>query len=287
MTPIRMLTAPEAAPPATGVRRFRWLLVLAAISAALFLVACDDDGDADGTATATEESETATASATEGTDGTATATGTAEAAGQYGLAPAGSPTPGATEAAAGGDAQQLALQANIGTEASQGEIDEWDIDITPDGTGLPDAEGAVSAGADVYQVNCARCHGPDGMGTDLAPQLVLGEDMEPGPWEFGAPRTVANYWPYLTTYIDYINRAMPFDNPDTLSDEDLYAVVAWILNQNGMIEDDAALDPDSVMEMNELPNHDSFFPCYPDECRPEPELRSDPGTPNPTPGSGE
>ena len=262
-------------PPSTI--RWRWLLFSAAFSL-LLLAACSGDGN-NGTATSTATevggTETATGTATGTTTGTATATGTAAPAGQYSLAPGGSPTPAATEAAAGGDAQQMSLQANIGADAPQDLIDEWNIDIDPDGTGLWDAQGSVSAGADVFQANCARCHGPDGAGTDLAPQLVLGADMEPGPWQFGAPRTVANYWPYLTTYIDYIHRAMPFDNPGSLSEEDVYSVVAWLLNQNRMLDDNGTLDPDSIMQMNELPNYPSFVPCYPDECRPEPALRGD------------
>lgn len=245
----------------------------------LLVAACDGDEDGGGTAatgdttpTATEDGETPTSTTPDG-EGTPNPQQTAEVAGQYGLAPAGSPEPGPTEAAAGGDPVQLALQANIGREAPQDLIDEWNIDITPDGEGLPDGEGSVSMGADIFTTNCARCHGEEGEGTPLAPLLVLDEGGS-GPWEYGAPRTVANYWPYLTTYIDYINRAMPFDQPDTLSDDDLYAVVAWILNQNGMLEDDAGLNRDTVIEMNELPNLPSFFPCFPDDCRPEPELQS-------------
>lgn len=244
----------------------------------LLLVACDgDDEDGDGTAvtgdttpTATEDGETPTS--TPGGEGTPAPEQTAEVAGQYGLAPAGSPEPGPTEAAAGGDAQQFALQANIGQEAPRDLITEWNIDITPDGDGLPDGEGSVDMGADIYTSNCARCHGGEGEGTPLAPLLVL-DDGDPGPWEYGAARTVANYWPYLTTYMDFIRRAMPFDDPATLTDDELYAVTAWILNQNDMLEDDAMLDRDAVIGMNELPNLPSFFPCFPDDCRPEPELQ--------------
>jgi len=259
--------------------RLKGFLGMFVVTSLMLVAACDGDDDGDGTPvtgdttpTATEGGETPTATPDGSGEGTPSPQQTAEVAGQYGLAPAGSPEPGPTEAAAGEDSQQLALQANIGQEAPQDLIDEWNIDITPDGDGLPDGEGSVSDGADVFTANCARCHGEEGEGTPLAPLLVLDEGG-PGPWEYGAPRTVANYWPYLTTYMDYINRAMPFDQPDTLSDDELYAVVAWILNQNEMLEDDATLDRDSVIEMNELPNLPSFFPCFPDDCRPEPELQ--------------
>jgi len=252
---------------------FAVLLVL------VLLVACtadDDDAGAVGRSTATA-APTVTGAAPAGTS---TATGTPSKGGdgeaveyRYGLGPAGHPRPGATEPAAGGSAEQYMLQANIGEEAPQDLIDEWNIDVTADGEGLPDAHGDVQSGADVYAASCARCHGADGFGTELAPRLVLGDEGEPGPWEYGAPRTVANYWQYLTTYIDYIRRAMPMDDPTSLSDQDTYSVVAWILNQNDMLEDDAVLDPDTVMQVNELPNFESFFRCYPDECRPESELQ--------------
>ncbi|MGE3856961.1 MAG: c-type cytochrome [Dehalococcoidia bacterium] len=266
-------------------RHFMRGLLVALLGGALVLgAACDDPNDTGGGGGNGTSTPTASASATgaggtggtgsgepQGGGATGTATGTVEA--NYGLSPGGSPTPAATAAAAGGSAVERALAANIGQDAPQSLVDEWDIDITPDGTGLPDGAGSVPDGADVYAQGCARCHGSDGTGSDLAPRLVLGDQGQPGPWEYGAPRTVANYWPYLTTYMDFIRRAMPFDQPNTLTDDQLYAVTAWILNQNGMLPDDATLDRDSVMDMNELPNLDSFFSCYPQGCRPEPELR--------------
>ena len=143
---------------------------------------------------------------------------------------------------------------SLGRSATGAEVAALDIDIMPDGRGLPPGSGDHAAGADVYLANCAACHGMSGEGTPTAGPLV-GADPESG---FRA-RTVGHYWPYSTTAFDYIRRAMPWDRPGTLSNDEVYAVVAWILAENGVIERDAVMDATTLAAV-EMPSRDRFVP---------------------------
>jgi mono/diheme cytochrome c family protein len=135
------------------------------------------------------------------------------------------------------------------------EIKAWDIDVLPDGTGLPAGSGTVVHGKQVYQDNCLFCHGVDVKG-GIKDRLVGGQ----GTLATDNPiKTVGSFWPYATTVFDYIRRAMPYTSPGSLSADDTYAVVAYILNLNGIVRADAKLDEENLPKI-EMPNRDGFIP---------------------------
>ena len=144
---------------------------------------------------------------------------------------------------------------SIGTPVSAADIAAWNIDIAPDGHGLPAGSGDVAAGARIFAAKCAACHGAKGEGV-LGARLIGGR----GTLTSAKPvRTVGSYWPYATTLFDYIRRAMPYNAPQSLSADEVYAVSAWILNQNGVVPDDARLDAHSLAAIR-MPNRDGFVP---------------------------
>ena len=125
--------------------------------------------------------------------------------------------------------------------------------IAPDGSGLPPGSGTAAAGREVFAARCARCHGPNGEG-DVGARLVGGQ----GTLRTARPlKTVGSFWPYATTLWDYINRAMPFDEPGALQPSEVYAVAAYILNLNGIIDVDRAMDPTTLPQVR-MPNRDGF-----------------------------
>ena len=144
---------------------------------------------------------------------------------------------------------------HLGRVATQDEIQAWDIDVAPDGKGLPVGRGTVQEGARVYAERCASCHGATGV-EGPNPKLVGGQ----GALASAHPlKTVGSYWPYATTVFDYIYRAMPFVAPQSLTPDQVYAVTAWILFQNGLLEKDAVLDREMLPEVRML-NRDGFVP---------------------------
>lgn len=148
-----------------------------------------------------------------------------------------------------------ASATEYGRLASPDEIRLWDIDVLPDGTGLPDGSGNAARGGQVYAENCAACHGDRGQGA-VADRLVGGR----GSLASAQPvKTVGSFWPYATTLFDYVRRAMPYPAPQTLSDDETYAVVAYILNLNGLVPADATLDRSSL-PATQMPNRDGFVP---------------------------
>jgi len=143
----------------------------------------------------------------------------------------------------------------LGRTATETEIRAWDIDVSPTGAGLPPGKGTAKEGARIYGVKCSACHGMTGT-EGPAPPLVGGK----GTLTKQNPiKTVGSYWPYATTLYDYIRRAMPFPAPQSLTADELYAVVAWILAQNGIIPDDRILDAASLPQIT-MPNRDGFVP---------------------------
>jgi S-disulfanyl-L-cysteine oxidoreductase SoxD len=127
--------------------------------------------------------------------------------------------------------------------------------IAPDGEGLPDGSGTVAAGREVFAAQCSRCHGPNGEG-GVGATLVGGQ----GTLRSARPlKTVGSYWPYATTLWDYINRAMPFDQPGLLKPPDVDAAVAYILNLNDIIREDQVIDARSLPKIV-MPNRDGFIP---------------------------
>lgn len=149
---------------------------------------------------------------------------------------------------------------NLGEPLSAGELSAWDINIAPDGRGLPDGEGSVAQGRDVYVNLCQDCHGENGRGGP--------DDALAGYADLREKRTVGNYWPCATTLFDYIRRAMPLPNTQSLSAEELYAVSAYILYLNGLVAADAIMNADSLPQVR-MPNRDQFYSDYgPPPCGP-------------------
>lgn len=140
----------------------------------------------------------------------------------------------------------------LGRQATEDEISALDIDIMPDGRGLPTGSGTPRAGAELYKVRCAACHGVQGEGTPLGAALIAA-DPETG---FNQ-RVVGHFWPHATTAFDYVRRAMPWDRPGTLSNSEVYSVVAYILAENGVIAHDAVLDAESLKAIK-MPALDRF-----------------------------
>jgi cytochrome c len=153
-------------------------------------------------------------------------------------------------------AASLAAQSpkyGVGQPATPEQIRSLGAMIAPDGTGLPEGSGTVAAGREIFVANCVRCHGEKGVG-DIGPPLVGGQ----GTLATAKPlKTVGSFWPYATTLWDYINRAMPFDKPGLLKPSEVYAVAAYILNLNGIIESSQIMDAKSLPKVK-MPNRDGF-----------------------------
>lgn len=143
----------------------------------------------------------------------------------------------------------------FGQIATDREIAGWDISVGPDGSNLPDARGTVMQGEKLFQTKCAYCHGEFGEAVDRWPALMGGNDSlastEP-------VRTVGSYWPYATSMFSYIRRAMPFYNPQSLSDEETYAISAYVLYLNDLVDEEFELNRETILEI-EMPNREGFF----------------------------
>ncbi|WP_299179548.1 c-type cytochrome [uncultured Neptuniibacter sp.] len=143
----------------------------------------------------------------------------------------------------------------IGETATAKEIAGWDIDIRPDGKGLPEGQGTVEAGEEQYEALCATCHGLFGEGEGRWPVLAGGEGTLT---EERPTKTVGSYWPYASTLYDYIRRAMPFTAPRSLSDQQVYDITAYVLYLNEIIDEEFVLTKDNLAQI-EMPNQANFF----------------------------
>lgn len=152
----------------------------------------------------------------------------------------------------------LAQAPNLGKPASPADIASWDINILPDGTGLPAGSGTAADGARIYAMKCAGCHGPEGKGGTAA-KLVGGEPVK----NMSSEKTIAGYWPYSTTLFDYIRRAMPFQQPRSLTNEEVYALVAYIFAQNKLIGPGDAMNAQTLPKVK-MPNRDGFIVRFPE-----------------------
>jgi cytochrome c len=141
----------------------------------------------------------------------------------------------------------------IGRAATPAEIAGWNIDVDRDGNNLPAGSGTVSHGREVFDQQCAACHGAKGEG-GIGDQLVGGQGTLATPKPV---RTVGSYWPYAPTLFDYIRRAMPQNAPQSLSNDDVYAVSAYILNLNGLVAGGATLDARTLGAIK-MPNRSMF-----------------------------
>ena len=145
---------------------------------------------------------------------------------------------------------------DVGRPPTAEEIDAWDVIVGPEGKELPPGEGTATAGREVFELRCAECHGNEGQGADKGEALVGGQGTLTSPKPL---RTVGSYWPYATTIWDYVNRAMPFDRPGTLTHDQVYAVVAYLLYRNGIIGEDDVVNAATLPEVK-MPNRDGFVP---------------------------
>lgn len=144
---------------------------------------------------------------------------------------------------------------SIGQPASAREIAGWDIDIRPDGMGLPTGSGNVEDGEMLYEEKCASCHGSFGEGEGRYPKLAGGEGTLA---EARPEKTIGSYWPYASTLWDYIYRAMPFTAPQSLEVDEVYAITAYVLYLNELVEDDFELTKENFTSVR-LPNEASFY----------------------------
>jgi mono/diheme cytochrome c family protein len=147
------------------------------------------------------------------------------------------------------DAPRLGVPVNPDIVAA------WDGSIFPDGRGLPKGSGDTQQGRAIYDERCSSCHGPEGRG-ETAEELA---GRDPPLTDPDAAQTVGAYWPYATTLFDYIRRAMPMDKPRTLTDDEVYAVSAYLLQINGIIGENTRLDAASLAAIR-MPNRDGFVP---------------------------
>lgn len=161
----------------------------------------------------------------------------------------------AAAAAASAENQDGLGHHGLGQPATAAQIAGWDIDVRPDGQGLPPGEGSVEDGDRLFQEQCAQCHGVFGEGVGRWPVLVGGEDSLT---EDRPEKTIGSYWPYATTLWDYIHRAMPFYNPQSLSNNEVYALTAYLLNMNDIVDDDFIANRDNLAAVV-MPNRDGFF----------------------------
>ena len=149
---------------------------------------------------------------------------------------------------------------NFGHSATHEEIQKWDLDVRPDGTGLPKGKGTVQAGKTLYATKCAFCHGANGEG-GLNDRLVArpGEIFPQGDSACGFEcRTIGNYWPYATTLYDYILRSMPMNAPGSLAFDEVYSISAYLLYLNDIISEDVELTAITLKEII-MPAHDKFI----------------------------
>src|ERR1700751_3662609 len=147
----------------------------------------------------------------------------------------------------------------LGKPLDEAAIAAWDISILPDGTGLPKGSGKPSQGAPIFAEKCAACHGDNGKGGEAA---ALVSDRELAGIS-AAQKTIRNFWPYSTTIFDFIRRAMPAQMPHSLTDDEVYALTAYILAGNKLIGANDTIDAQSLPKVK-MPNRDNFIIRFPD-----------------------
>lgn len=156
---------------------------------------------------------------------------------------------------------------NLGVPVRPTDVTRWDIEILADGTGLPPGEGTATQGALIFAAKCSVCHGDGGRGTALsrsgapAPPALVSEQKLKG---MDASRiTIANYWPYAPPLFDYIRRAMPWTKPRSLTDHEVYALTAYILAQNKLMDARLVINARTLPKVI-MPNRDGFLPRFPE-----------------------
>lgn len=166
------------------------------------------------------------------------------------------PTPGEAPAPV---AVALPDRFDLGRPATDAEIAAWDIDVNPSWDNLPQGRGTVAEGKQLFAAQCAACHGLDGKSGPgmLGPLLVASEPKDGLQDDYKAPRAIGNWWPYASTVYDYVHRAMPQVAPGSLSPDQTYALVAFLLAENDVVADDFVADQDSIRAVK-MPTHVTF-----------------------------
>ncbi len=158
-----------------------------------------------------------------------------------------------------GSSAAFADGPNLGKPIDPAEIAAWDISILPDGAGLPPGSGTSALGARIYAQKCAMCHGENGKG-GLSAAVVGGGPLT----SIETVKTIANFWPYATTVFDYIRRAMPWPQPKTLTNDEVYALTAYILALNKLIGENDPMNAETLPKVR-MPNRDGFIVRFPDK----------------------
>ncbi len=157
--------------------------------------------------------------------------------------------------AAGAAFGQCKKKTGLGRDALSEEIAAWDRDIRPDGVGLPPGKGSVKEGEVIFQEQCAACHGEFGEGRDRWPVLAGGHGSLKSE---GPEKTIGSFWPFASTTFDYIRRAMPFGNAQSLTPDQTYALTAYLLQLNDLVKEDFVLSRENFATVR-LPNEANFF----------------------------
>jgi cytochrome c len=148
---------------------------------------------------------------------------------------------------------------NLGQSISQADLAPWDLTVMPDGAGLPPGGGTPMEAKILFADNCAFCHGPEGKGGIVEAVVVNDPPPLSGP---GSVKSIRNFWPVATTLFDFIRRAMPFTQPRSLTDDQVYALTAYLLYMNKVIGEADRMDATSLPKVK-MPNRDNFFPEFP------------------------
>ncbi len=149
----------------------------------------------------------------------------------------------------------------LGQPISAADLAPWDISIQPDGAGLPAGSGTPAAGERIYAAKCIACHGEKGVGQPND-RLVGGQGTLT---ELAQVRTIGSFWPTATTVFDYIRRAMPFLEPQSLTNDEVYALTAYLLALNGIIDEDDEMNARTLARVR-MPNRDGFIVSYPERA---------------------
>ena len=150
---------------------------------------------------------------------------------------------------------------HLGKPITDADIKPWDITVLPDGTNLPAGSGTAAQGAKLYvDKGCSLCHGPNGKGGPN-PTLVGNPSLTAD--GIASTKTIANFWAWPTTLFDYIRRAMPWTSPHTLSDDEVYALCAYLFAANNLIPEDEVMNAQTLPKVK-MPNHDNFIIKFPD-----------------------
>jgi S-disulfanyl-L-cysteine oxidoreductase SoxD len=156
----------------------------------------------------------------------------------------------------------FAQNSGLGKPLSETDIKQWDIAILPDGSNLPTGSGTPAKGAEIFAEKCSACHGEGGKGgvASYYPALVGGRPLTDG---IDTVKTIANYYAYPTTIFDYTRRAMPYNAPRSLTDDEVYSLTAYILALNKLIGEEDVMDAKTLPQVK-MPNRDNFIMPYPD-----------------------